>query len=309
MKISGEHCERFKKLCCEYNATFPKGVWHFSIQNLLAVRYIYIYFPHMNFNQAPSTGTESKEPTLEDKIKAIDDQIEEAHMTFDDALVKKLQAEKAGLESQEKAKQDAVTTQPKTVAEIVKEGDPVELKKLDDRFAVVQPASLVAEPAQEIPSVVGEVPILQDAHVERRNEEIRNKFMEGLKSRAPERAGSFKNISRSVLDLISEDFSFKSEAYKADKVKSITEAITRSADRFDNNCLPNSDYLEKAAKAFGTSVEDLEDKTYQSIKEVLVAENFNPDVFDTLVSSDSAEEKMSKLKKLTSKSSSSNDNY
>lgn len=54
----------------------------------------------MNFNQAPSTGTESKESTLEDKIKTIDNQIEEAHMTFDDALVAKLQAEKVGLESQ-----------------------------------------------------------------------------------------------------------------------------------------------------------------------------------------------------------------
>ena len=44
----------------------------------------------MIMNQMNSAPSAPVEPTLADKVKAIEDQIEEAHMTFNDALVTEL---------------------------------------------------------------------------------------------------------------------------------------------------------------------------------------------------------------------------
>lgn len=74
---------------------------------------------------APSAPAE---PTLADKVKAIEDQIEEAHMTFNDALVTELQAEKSDLEAQGVEQQEAKASKPPTVAEIVEGGDPAALR-------------------------------------------------------------------------------------------------------------------------------------------------------------------------------------
>ncbi len=255
----------------------------------------------MTFTSAPTSGNESQVPTLADKIRAIDDQIEEAHMTFDDALVAKLQAEKDGLELQEKAKQEEDASKPQSVAEVVKEGDPVKLAELDDRFAVAQPASVVIE----------ESPVLQDAHVERRNEEIRNKFMESIISNAPYRVGDFKKIANKILNAISEEpsYTFKTDSFKSEKQKEILDIIQDSSDNLDFNCLPNEDFMNEAARAFGSKVEDMRGKVYQAIKEKAVEGGFNADVFDVLVSSDSAEIKKDKIRKLTSAQNVNPGNY
>ncbi len=71
-------------------------------------------------------------PSLEDQIKALDEQIQDANAGFDGELAGKLESQKRALE----IKLDSTAPQGESVAEIVKEGDPVKLQELDEKFAV-----------------------------------------------------------------------------------------------------------------------------------------------------------------------------
>lgn len=264
----------------------------------------------MTFNQAPTSGNESQAPTLEDKIKVIDDQIEEAHMTFDDALVTKLQAEKAVLESQGVAQVINPEENPGSALRAAQKDPstpPEEIVALDAAAS----AKFDVTPKVSTETVQEEFPILQDAHVERRKEEIRNNFLKSLAENTPDRTNSFKKIASNVLTLISEEpnYEFKIQEVRDEKAKKILYAIDGAKERIEDNCLPNPEYLEEVAKAFGTDTEDIKAKSYQAIRNRLSDGDFNPAIFNTLISSDSVENKKESLRKLISKSATNPGNY
>ncbi len=86
----------------------------------------------MSLDQAPQTA---KKP-LTEQIADIDTQINEAHLTYDTDLVAKLEMQKKSLEGKLAASQQEAEAQPESVAEIVANGDPVAIQKLDKEYAV-----------------------------------------------------------------------------------------------------------------------------------------------------------------------------
>lgn len=82
-------------------------------------------------NSAPSAQNETT-------LAELTLQLEEAQATMDGARMGEIEAKIKALELKEKAKQEEGAPQQPSIAEIVKEGDPVKLAELDDRFAVAQ---------------------------------------------------------------------------------------------------------------------------------------------------------------------------
>lgn len=90
----------------------------------------------MSLDRAPSAA----EKPLAEQIQDIDAQIEEAHLTFNTDLVKQLQAEKQTLEDRLAISQQAAESAPESVTNIIANGDPVELQKLDEKYRVTPPS-------------------------------------------------------------------------------------------------------------------------------------------------------------------------
>ena len=81
----------------------------------------------------------SQAPSLEDQIKALDEQIKAAEAGYDGVLAGELEVKKKELESQ-LGSPSTSTPETQSVAEILNEGDPVKIEKLDNRFAVTPQA-------------------------------------------------------------------------------------------------------------------------------------------------------------------------
>lgn len=231
---------------------------------------------------------------------------EEAEATFD--------GEKAGeIVKQIKALESAI---PKVGAEespsvmvrlreAQKEGNPddvVAVQAEADAFYATPKPSEVPHPET--------APVLHDAHVELKNETLRNDFLDTDKF--THFAGSFYKISNSVLERIVKEpevTSYKTQDFKDEERRKILSDINELPERFEWNCIPGQEGLAMYARAFGISDEEMKAKAFQRLKEPFVQKGFKAELFDVLISTEDAESKRQKIVELISKPSTNPGNY
>lgn len=219
----------------------------------------------MSLDQAPS----AVEKPLAQQIEEIDQQIEEAHLTFDTDRASNLQQQKLQLEAQAASAPSPVSG----VAEIIKTGDPVAIAELDTRYAIVpNEEDLTGEP-------------IQDEHV-------KEKMRHTLDNLIPRRASDFVDIFFEGLDVGVDG----SQEEARDRI--IGNLAKRN---LDGNLFLTKDGVEKYVKAsiLGSSEEEFKKEYYSRLKEQVVSHNgFDSEIADLLLSSYNGGDKKEKLVEL-----------
>jgi hypothetical protein len=242
-------------------------------------------------HQSPQVSSASAEQTLEE----LKDQLGKAKDNMDGPLMGEIEAKIKTFQAQEEAKLEEKPSAMEAVHTAVASGNPeaiAEAQAVADEKYIVDPE-------------------LHDAHVERRNEEMRNNFLKSLAENTPDRTASFRRIAGRVSDLIKEEpnYSSKIQEVRDREASRILGAIEDARERIEDNCIPAPESLERAAKAFGTNVEDMKTRAFQAIRDKLSGGDSDLAIFDVLTSSESVENKKEALRKLTSKPVTNPGNY
>lgn len=216
----------------------------------------------MTPDQAP------QELSLEDQLKGVDEQLEEAHLTFDTEREKKLQQQRQHIEAQL-----ANIAPVSNVSEIIKKGDSAEMAALDEKYAVASlDEQLTGEP-------------LHDEHV-------KEKMKATLEKLIPRRAGDF-------VDIFFDELEWNVEGSPSEIRERIIDSLAKR--NLDDNLFLTKENVEKYVHAniFGATPEEFKAYFYNRLKEQVVREHgFDPEIADLLLDPMSKENKKEKLTQL-----------